>query len=229
MRLPLHPMRDAGSHRFALIVFDWDGTLVDSTVLITLALQQACRDLGLAVPDDTAARYVIGLGLGDALKSVAPELPEHRYPELGAHYRQHYLAREAEIPLFDGARELLAELDAAGHLLAVATGKTRAGLDRALEKNALQGVFHATRCADEGFPKPHPDMLLHLMSRLAVGPHETLMIGDTTHDLDLAQNAGAASLAVGYGAHAAEDLTQRSPLATVNSVSELREWLLRHA
>jgi phosphoglycolate phosphatase len=222
-------MRDAAARRFALIVFDWDGTLVDSTVLITLALQRACADLGLPVPDDNAARYVIGLGLGDALKSVAPDLPPHRYPELGAHYRQHYLEREADIPLFGGARELLTELDAAGYLLAVATGKTRAGLDRALAKNGLQSAFHATRCADEGFPKPHPDMPLHLMSRLAVEPHLTLMVGDTTHDLELAQSAGAASLAVGYGAHAAGDLAKRSPLATVHSVPELREWLAQNA
>ena len=123
-------MRDAATRRFDLIVFDWDGTLVDSTTLIAEALQQACRDLGLAVPDDAAARYVIGLGLADAMQTVAPELPPSRYPELGARYRDYYLAREPEIPLFDGARELLADLDAAGYLLAVATGKTRAGLGR---------------------------------------------------------------------------------------------------
>src|SRR5664279_4125772 len=143
-------MRDAATRRFNLIVFDWDGTLADSTTMIAEVLQQACRDLGLPVPDDVAARYVIGLGLADAMKLVAPELPRERYPELGARYRDHYLARESEIPLFAGARELLAELDAAGYLLAVATGKTRAGLARALESNGLANAFHATRCADEG-------------------------------------------------------------------------------
>jgi len=222
-------MRDAATRRFELIVFDWDGTLVDSTALIAESLQQACRDLGLPVPDDAAARYVIGLGLADAMKSVAPELPLHRHSELGARYREHYLAREAGIPLFAGARELLAELDAAGYLLAVATGKTRAGLARSLARIGLEGTFHATRCADEGFPKPHPDMLLHLMERLAVEPDATLMIGDTTHDLDLAQNAGAAGLAVAYGAHPTTDLVGRSPLATLHSVAELREWLARNA
>lgn len=222
-------MRDAASRRFDLIVFDWDGTLVDSTTLITEALQQACRDLGQPVPDETAARYVIGLGLSDAMKSVAPELPPDRYPELGARYREHYLACEADISLFVGARELLADLDAAGYLLAVATGKTRTGLARAMARMGISGVFHATRCADEGLPKPHPDMLLYLMDRLEVGPPETLMIGDTTHDLDLAQNAGAESLAVAYGAHPPEVLAQREPLATVHSVPELRDWLARHA
>jgi len=222
-------MRDAATRRFTLIVFDWDGTLVDSTTLIAEALQQACRDLEQPVPDDAAARFVIGLGLADAMKSVAPGLPAHRYPELGARYREHYLAREAEIPLFAGARELLADLDAAGYLLAVATGKTRAGLARSLARIGLEARFHATRCADEGFPKPHPDMLLHLMDRLAVDPQATLMIGDTTHDLELAQNAGAAGLAVSYGAHPPEDLARRSPLATLHSVAELRGWLARNA
>jgi phosphoglycolate phosphatase len=222
-------MRDAATRRFDLIVFDWDGTLVDSTTLIGEALQQACRDLGLPVPDDAAARYVIGLGLTDAMQLVAPDLPPDRYPELGARYRDYYLAREPEIPLFDGARALLDELHAAGYLLAVATGKTRAGLARAMASVGLDGMFHATRCADEGFPKPHPDMLLHLMERLEVTPRVTLMIGDTTHDLDLAQNAGASGLAVTYGAHPPEGLALRAPLAAVDSVAELREWLARHA
>jgi phosphoglycolate phosphatase len=210
-------------------VFDWDGTLVDSTALIGESLQHACRDLGLAVPDDAAARYVIGLGLVDAMQHVVPDLPPSRYPELGARYGKYYLARESEIPLFDGARELLADLDAAGYLLAVATGKSRAGLARSLAMIGLEGMFHATRCADEGLPKPYPDMLLHLMDRLAVEPHATLMIGDTTHDLDLARNAGAAGLAVTYGAHPPEGLAARAPLATVDSVAELREWLTRNA
>jgi phosphoglycolate phosphatase len=222
-------MRDATTRRFDLIVFDWDGTLVDSTTLICEALQQACRDLGLPVPDGAAARYVIGLGMSDAMKTVAPELPKHRYPELGARYREHYLAREAGIPLFAGARELLGELGAAGYLLAVATGKTRAGLARSMAGVGLDGTFHATRCADEGLPKPHPDMLVHLMERLDVAPHATLMIGDTTHDLDLAQSAGASGLAVTYGAHPPEELAQRAPLASVHSVAELRVWLENHA
>jgi phosphoglycolate phosphatase len=222
-------MRDAASRRFNLLIFDWDGTLVDSTAPIAEAIQYACRDLGLPIPDDEAANYVIGLGLSDAMQSVAPDLAPHRYPELGALYRHHYLAREADIPLFAGARELLAELAEAGYLLAIATGKTRTGLARALARNGLEGVFHATRCADEGLPKPHPDMLLHLMDRLAVPARETLMIGDTTHDLDLAQNAGALALAVAYGAHPHDALAKRAPLATVHSVIELREWLARNA
>ena len=222
-------MRNAAQRRFKLIVFDWDGTLSDSTVIIGEAIQNACRDLGEPVPDSRSARFVIGLGLADAMRTVAPGLPVQRHSELAAHYRQHYLAREDDIPLFPGAAELLEELDVCGYLLAVATGKTRVGLDRVLARNGLASRFHATRCADEGFPKPHPDMLLHLMARLAVTPGETLMIGDTTHDLELARNAGTAAVAVAYGAHEPEGLARLAPLSTVHSIAELKDWLAANA
>jgi phosphoglycolate phosphatase len=218
-------MRSANERRFDLVVFDWDGTLADSTSIIAAALQSACRDLGEPVPGDVDARFVIGLGLADALARVAPGLAVERHPELSARYRHHYLARDPEIPLFEGARELLDELALAGYFLAVATGKTRVGLDRALAANVLAGRFHATRCADEGRPKPHPDMLLHLIERLRVTPVRTLMIGDTTHDLEVARAAGAASVAVAYGAHETEGLAAAGPLAIVHSIRELREWL----
>ncbi len=222
-------MRDGVARRFDLIVFDWDGTLADSTAPIVYAMKESCRDLGLPVPDDCAARHVIGLGFEDAMKTIAPGLPATRFPELGARYRHHYLAREPDIALFAGAKELLAELDAAGYLLGIATGKSRPGLRRMLESFGLERAFHATRCADEGFPKPHPDMLLHLMNRLDVQPHATLMIGDTTHDLDLARNAGAHAVAVTYGAHPPDELERGSPLASVHSVPELRSWLEHNA
>ncbi|MEO8675678.1 MAG: HAD-IA family hydrolase [Casimicrobiaceae bacterium] len=213
------------SRRFQLIVFDWDGTLVDSTGLIARSLQEACRDIGAAVPDESSARHVIGLGLGDALRYAAPAVPEARYPELAGHYRNHYVAREKEISLFDGVREMLDELDAAGFLLAVATGKGRAGLERALALQGLTRRFFATRCADEGRPKPHPDMLLHLMDCAGADPDTSLMIGDTSHDLELARNAGAAAVAVSWGAHPAGSLADFGALATVDSIAELRQWL----
>jgi len=218
-------MRSAEDRRFRLIVFDWDGTLSDSTFIIARSLQDALRDMGEPVPDEMAARFVIGLGLADALRTVAPGLPAHRHAELSAYYRKHYLAREDDIPLFAGAAAMLEDLDSAGYFLAVATGKSRAGLDRVLRQNRLVGRFHATRCADEGRPKPHPDMLLHLMDRLGVEPRETLMIGDTTHDLELARNAGVSALAVAYGAHAVDGLARLSPLAMLHSIGEMREWL----
>ncbi|MCC6380011.1 MAG: HAD-IIIA family hydrolase [Burkholderiales bacterium] len=221
-------MRVPAQRRFRLLVFDWDGTLSDSTAIIADAIRSACRDLGEPVPDEATARYVIGLGLTDALRLVAPGLPLSRHSELTVLYRRHYLAREDDIPLFAGASGLLAELEAAGYLLAVATGKSRLGLARVLARSGLAQRFHATRCADEGFPKPHPDMLLHLMDHLAVVPDETLMIGDTTHDLELARNAGASALAVAYGAHDVAGLARLAPLATVHSIAEMREWLARN-
>lgn len=222
-------MHERRSRRYRLLVFDWDGTLADSTAIIAAAIQAACRDVGEPVPDEVSARFVIGLGLAEALSHVAPALPIERHPELSARYRHHYLAHDAEIPLFDGVPALLAELRAEGFMLAVATGKTRIGLDRALASNALVERFHATRCADEGRPKPHPDMLLHLMERLNVAPRETLMIGDTTHDLELARAAGVHAVAVAYGAHEPTGLAAAGPLATVHSIPELRAWLDQNA
>lgn len=219
------PAREARPRAFRLLVFDWDGTLADSTAIIANAIQQACRDLELAPPDDGSARFVIGLGLADALRHVAPGLAAADYPRLSDRYREHYLARDPEIPLFPGAREMLDELDARGFLLAVATGKSRVGLTRALQQQGLAHRFVATRCADEGMPKPHPDMLLALMDRCGVAPEETLMIGDTTHDLELARNAGASAVAVTYGAHPLAGLAGLSPLATLASIGELAAWL----
>jgi phosphoglycolate phosphatase len=222
-------MRSDAARRYRLLVFDWDGTLADSTEVIAEALRGACADVGLPMPDPASARFVIGLGLRDALSRVAPGLDPERYPELSLHYRRRFLARDPEIPLFEGARELLDELAGAGYLLAVATGKTRIGLDRAMANAGLAGRFHATRCADEGLPKPHPEMLLHLMDALAVDARSTLMIGDTTHDLELARGAGADALAVAYGAHPPEGLARLAPRATVHSVAELRAWLAANA
>jgi phosphoglycolate phosphatase len=218
-------MRRLAERRYRLIVFDWDGTLADSTAIIAGAIRAALRDMGEPVPDETAARYVIGLGLTDALRTVAPSLPDARHPELVAYYRKRYLAAEQDIPMFEGAIALLDELDRAGYLLGVATGKSRMGLDRVLTKNGLATRFHATRCADEGLPKPHPDMLLHVMDRLGVEPDHTLMIGDTTHDLLLAKNAGVAAVAVSYGAHERESFAALAPAATVHSIAELARWL----
>ena len=219
----------AGFRRYRFVVFDWDGTLADSTAIIARALQQACHDIGEPAPTEVDARYVIGLGLADALRHVAPRLPVGRHRELAARYRDHYLAEALSIPLFKGVREMLGELNGAGHLLGVATGKSRAGLDHSLDQQNVRQFFVATRCADEGFPKPHPGMLLELMSLVGAGPGETLMIGDTTHDLELARNAGVAALAVAYGAHDAEGLARERPLATLHSIAELRAWLKTHA
>ncbi|WP_449371544.1 HAD family hydrolase [Thiomonas sp.] len=213
---------------YDLIVFDWDGTLMDSTAAITGAIQQACQDLGLTVPSREAASYVIGLGLEDALRHAAPDLPPSDYPKLAAAYRKHYFALDGELVLFDGALDLLHELKSAGYNLAVATGKSRIGLARAMDRPELRGLFDATRTADETFSKPHPAMLLEIMAELASPPQRTVMVGDTTHDLQMALNAQCDAIGVSYGAHDAARLEALSPAALVHSVAELQEFLARH-
>ena len=214
--------------RFDLIVFDWDGTLFDSTRLIARCIQAACADLGIAVPSDRDASYVIGLGLADALRHAAPELPRERYPELGGRYRHHYVASQNDIVLFDGTLEMLLALRQNNHRLGVATGKTRSGLDDALRRSELKGLFDATRTADETASKPDPLMLLELMRELGATPERTLMIGDTTHDLQLAANAGCAGVAVGFGAHEHEAFEPYAPLHVAHSTAELAAWLAQH-
>ena len=214
---------------FDLIVFDWDGTLFDSTALITRCIQAACADLGVAVPSDRDASYVIGMGLVEALQHAAPGLPRDRYPELGLRYRHHYMARQHELSLFEGTLPMLKALKARNHWLAVATGKSRSGLDDALGTVQLRGVFDATRTADETASKPHPQMLLELMRELGVAPERSLMIGDTTHDLQLAANAGTASVGVSYGAHEHASFAEFAPRHVAHSVSDLNQWLADHA
>ena len=219
------------SHRprqFDLIAFDWDGTLFDSTRIITRCIQEAVRDVGGAVPDDKSASYVIGMALLPALAHAAPDVPAEKYPELGARYRHHYLAHQHDITLFDGVLPMLGELRERHHWLAVATGKSRHGLNEALQAVALKGVFDGSRTADETAGKPHPRMLHELMREFGVEPERTLMIGDTTHDLEMARNAGCASLGVSYGAHEPEAFHAFGPLFVAHSVGELRQWLQQH-
>jgi phosphoglycolate phosphatase len=215
--------------RFDLVVFDWDGTLMDSAAAIALSLQSACRDLDLPVPDEERARYVIGLGLDDAMSHILPGLDASHYPRVRERYRVHFLAHDAGTALFPGAAETVTGLHESGFLLAVATGKSRRGLDRALGATGLRPYFHATRCADEATSKPHPAMLLELMGELGVASDRTLMIGDTTHDMGMARAAGVARLAATYGAHAKETLLEYEPLACVDNFDELRLWLAQNA
>ena len=215
--------------QFDLIAFDWDGTLFDSTALIARSIQAACADLGVAVPSDKDASYVIGMGLIEALQHAAPGLPRERYPELGTRYRHHYFAKQHEIVLFDGTLAMLQALKARNHWLTVATGKSRKGLNEALTSVELHGLFDATRTADETASKPNPQMLLELMREFGVEPERTLMIGDTTHDLQLAANAGAASVGVSYGAHEPASFAEFKPLHIAHSVTDLNDWLARHA
>ena len=211
--------------RFDLVVFDWDGTLFDSTALIARSIQAACADVGTVVPSDRDASYVIGLGLADALRHAAPEVPTDRYRELADRYRHHYLSSQEEIVLFDGTLEMLLALKARNHWLAVATGKTRRGLEAALDTSPLRGLFDATRTADETRGKPDPLMLLELMRELGAAADRTLMVGDTTHDLQLAANAGCASVAVTFGAHQHDEFASHRPLHVAHSTADLARWL----
>ncbi|NDY91595.1 HAD family hydrolase [Ideonella livida] len=214
--------------RYDLIAFDWDGTLFDSTALIVRSIQRACADLAVPVPSDERASYVIGLGLHDALQHACPDLTAERYPELGRRYRHHYLASQHEISLFRGTLEMLHDLRGRQFLLAVATGKSRRGLDEALAHTELQGLFDASRTADETFSKPHPRMLQELMAELGAEPGRTLMIGDTTHDLQMAVNAGTDCVGVSYGAHESAGFAAYAPRHVAHSVADLAAWLSQH-
>ena len=215
--------------RFDLIAFDWDGTLFDSTALIVRCIQDACRDVGAVVPSDEAAAYVIGLGLEDALRHAAPGLPAEHYPQLGQRYRRHYFARQHELVMFDGTLPMLQALRARHHWLAVATGKSRRGLDEALASRQLRGVFDGSRTADETAGKPDPRMLHELMRQFGAEPERTLMIGDTTHDLQLALNAGTHSVAVSFGAHEPSTFADYPTRFVAHTMGELHDWLTRHA
>ncbi len=215
--------------RFDLLVFDWDGTLMDSAATIVHSIQSACRDLDLPVPSDSEASHIIGLGLVEAMQALLPDLDPSDYDALVDRYRHHYLGRDEAISLFAGVEESLRELEEAGFLLAVATGKARRGLDRALGHSGVGRHFHASRCADECFSKPHPQMLLELMDELGTAPDKTLMIGDTTHDLQMALNAGVAGVGAAYGAHPRENLEALSPLACLGDYAALHRWLAEHA
>jgi phosphoglycolate phosphatase len=214
--------------RYRLLVFDWDGTIIDSAASIVECIREASRELGLEVPERSRASHVIGLGLHDAMRIAVPGLPAQRYPEFVASYRKHFLAREDSMQLFDGMRELLDGLSKK-HLLAIATGKSRRGLDRALDSSKLKPYFAASRCADETNPKPHPAMLLEIMDNLGVESSSSLMIGDTSHDMEMARAAGVDALAVTYGAHPEEGLLACGPLSCVADVKSLDVWLKTNA
>ncbi len=215
--------------QFDLIAFDWDGTLFDSTAIIVRCIQDAVVDVGGARPTQQAAAYVIGMALGSALAHAAPDVPPEKYPELGARYRHHYTRHQDDLSLFEGVLPLLQDLRGRHHWLAVATGKSRRGLDEALHAVELHGVFDSSRTADETAGKPHPRMLHELMREFGVEPERTLMIGDTTHDLQMAVNAGCASVGVSYGAHEPEGFDVLGPRHIAHSVRELHDWLLQNA
>jgi len=214
--------------RFKLIVFDWDGTLMDSESKIVACIQAAFDDLGEPVPGREAARNVIGLGLEEAMAELWPEANPTQWSLVADRYRYYFLgADQTPSVLFPGARELVDWLLEQDYLLAVATGKSRHGLDVALDGAGLADRFHTTRCADETFSKPHPEMLLQIMDELGVGGADTLMVGDTEYDMKMASNAGTSALAVCYGVHERQRLLVQNPLGCLETLAEMRPWLER--
>jgi phosphoglycolate phosphatase len=217
------------SRHFDLLIFDWDGTLMDSTGAIAESIQMASADMGMQVPTKEEAKQIIGLGLAEALQTLFPDLTSADYPHLVERYRYHFLGQDHTLPLFDGVADSIAALHAADYWLGVATGKSRKGLERAFDQSGLRKFFHASRCADEGYSKPHPGMVLELMDYCGVDAERTLMIGDTSHDLQMALNAGVASVGVTYGAHSLASLQACQPLFVADNFQDLMAWLNNYA
>lgn len=209
-----------------LLIFDWDGTLSDSTGIITRAMQRAADDLGWPVPEPEAVHNIIGLGLPEALSKLYPGRHDADYSALKARYRSHYLAEDQAAParFFPQVMETLTQLRDQGHQLAVATGKSRQGLDRVFETMALRGFFNASRCADETASKPHPLMLRELLEELDGKPESAAMVGDTEYDMAMARSAGMARIAVSYGAHAIERLHPYEPALCLDQFGDIRAW-----
>lgn len=214
------------SKSYSAIVFDWDGTVMDSTHSIATAIQLAAADVGLAVPSLAQASWVIGLSLESALYRAVPDLDAERMPLFLQRYRFHYFQRDPHLKLFDGVFALLGELRERGALLAVATGKSREGLNRVLQQTSLATFFDSTRCADETRSKPDPEMLHQILFELSLKPEDVLMVGDTAHDIEMARRAQMDSMAVTYGAHDIATLEQAQPTVLVRSVSDMRNWML---
>lgn len=215
--------------QFDLIVWDWDGTLADSTGMITNALLKAAEQVGLPALTPQAASNIIGLGLRESIEALYGNIPAEQAQALAKQYTANYYAGESEIPLFAGAAESIIALSKRGFKLAVATGKGRRGLNLALEHCGLGKYFHSTRTVDECFSKPHPQMLDELMDMLVVIPERTLMIGDTSYDLQMAQNAGVSSIGVTYGAQNAEQWQHFQPIQQFDDFASLSKWLLEQA
>jgi len=211
-----------------LLVFDWDGTLMDSIGPIVACAQATIRELELGdVPEETV-RGTVGLGLRETIEVLSPGCDEQLFGRILEGYRKHWHTTFRDTPLlFSGVSEMLRDLATEGYLLAVATGKSRRGLEYALDQTGLRDLFVATRTADEAFSKPHPQMLLDILDELGVPPREAVMIGDTTYDLEMARNARTHAIGVCSGGHCREELLRLEPLACLDQVVELAAWLVQ--
>ena len=215
------------NHEAKLIVFDWDGTLMDSAAHIVSCLRNAITELSLEPKTDDEIKNIIGLGLREALLALYPQASDEELTALVDRYREHFFDQQtAPSELFVGARELVEELHAKEYFLAVATGKGRNGLDKVLNETGMGEYFPITRCADESHSKPHPQMLLDIIDYYGVAANEAIMVGDTEYDLQMANNAAAHSVAVTYGVHEKQRLLDCKPLTCLDSINDLHQWLL---
>ena len=212
---------------YEAVIFDWDGTLMDSTHSIVESIQLAAADVGLPVPSTLQASWIIGMSLEAGLYKAVPELTADLVPSFMERYRHHFFQRDQTIKMFEGAVPLLDNLRERTVPISVATGKSRAGLDRVMRAVNLSHYFNTTRCADETQGKPDPRMLHEIMWELDLEPQNVLMVGDTTHDIYMAHNAGMDCLAVTYGAHDVPTLEQSKPIKMVESVPEMHEWIFQ--
>jgi phosphoglycolate phosphatase len=211
--------------KYDLIIFDWDGTLMDSTQHIINCIQLAIEQLLLPPLSDRTVSNIIGLGLNEAISTLYPDLTEVNRKQLGLNYQQNWLDSPYQAPLFDNATKLIHDLHQQGYFLGVATGKSRSGLNKVLESSRLGSLFHASRCVDECYSKPHPEMVEQLMSYLGATPKRTLIVGDTSHDLNMAHNAGADSIAVTHGAHDSKALQACKPKYIAKNLHQVQQWL----
>lgn len=210
---------------YDLVIFDWDGTLMDSEAKIVRCFQAASDDAGATYPGDDAVRNIIGLGLSEAIAHIFPDENEATRAAVLEGYREHFLVRDqTEMPLFPGVVEGLASMVDDGYRLAVATGKARRGLDRVLQESPVQHLFDATRCADETRSKPHPLMLDEIIDEIGADRQRAIMVGDSVFDLEMARNAGIDALAVSYGVQPCDRLADYEPVACMDSFAQLRDW-----
>lgn len=213
---------------FQLVVFDWDGTVVDSLARIVSSMQLAAEDLSLTPSTRDAVHNIVGLALDDAISRLHPELDQYGIQRMHDRYAFHYVEGDRNpSPFFPGMSELLQQLHGSGVLLSVATGKSRKGLDRIMQAHQVEPLFHSSRCADETRSKPEPHMLLEILDFHKVSPADAVMIGDTEFDLEMARRAGVASVGVTWGAHDITRLRRHGPKICVDTVDALSQWLRR--
>lgn len=212
--------------RYRLLIFDWDGTLADSERRIVESVRRALNELGLPDRTPTQIRNVIGLGMQECLETLFPDVAPERHAGFVKAYRKHFsFQNDTPVALFPGAKKVLSLLDSSGYTIAIATGKSRRGLDRELEESGLNAVVQFSRCADESPSKPHPQMLEEILELAARPSHQALMVGDTTYDMQMARDAGVDRVGVSYGTHEISRLLEFDPLEIVDSLHHFEQWL----